>query len=82
VESNAFDRHPTEYLDDDGLRALQKLLMRNPTAGLPVPETGGVRKLRFADARRGKGKRRGLRVVYCWRLEDLPAQERGRRTMR
>jgi hypothetical protein len=25
---------------------------------------GGLRKLRFADARRGKGKRGGLRVIY------------------
>lgn len=41
VELPAFDRHRAEYLDDDGLRALQDLLMRNPTAGLPIPETGG-----------------------------------------
>jgi hypothetical protein len=26
----------------------------------------GLRKMRFADARRGKGKRGGLRVVYFW----------------
>jgi hypothetical protein len=25
-----------------------------------------LRKLRFADSRRGKGKRGGLRVVYYW----------------
>jgi hypothetical protein len=29
-------------------------------------EPGGLRKMRFADARRGKGKRGGLRVVYFW----------------
>jgi len=28
--------------------------------------TGGLRKLRFADTRRGKGKRGGLRVIYYW----------------
>ncbi len=28
--------------------------------------TGGLRKLRFPDARRGKGRRGGLRVVYFW----------------
>ena len=28
--------------------------------------TGGLRKLRFADERRGKGKRGGLRVIYYW----------------
>jgi len=26
----------------------------------------GLRKMRFADARRGKGKRGGLRVIYYW----------------
>lgn len=31
-----------------------------------MPDTGGLRKLRFADARRGKGKRGGPRVIYCW----------------
>ena len=31
-----------------------------------IPDTGGLRKLRFRDARRGKGKRGGLRVIYYW----------------
>lgn len=31
-----------------------------------MPRTGGFRKLRWADNRRGKGKRGGLRVVYYW----------------
>ena len=26
----------------------------------------GLRKLRFGDIRRGKGKRGGLRVIYFW----------------
>ena len=66
VELPAFERHRAEYLDDDGFRALQSLLMMRPDAGDPVPDTGGLRKLRFADARRGKGKRGGLRVIYYW----------------
>ena len=40
--------------------------MRNPMAGEVIEGTGGLRKLRFADARRGKGKRGGLRVIYYW----------------
>ena len=28
--------------------------------------TGGLRKLRRPDPRRGKGKRGGLRVIYYW----------------
>lgn len=31
-----------------------------------IPGTGGLRKLRFADEGRGKGKRGGLRVIYYW----------------
>jgi len=64
VELPAFERHRADYLDDDGFRALQNLLMKNPEAGDLMPDTGGLRKLRFADARRGKGKRGGLRVIY------------------
>ena len=40
--------------------------MRNPVAGAVIEGTGGLRKVRFADGRRGKGKRGGLRVVYYW----------------
>ena len=29
-----------------------------------MPGTGGFRKLRWADARRGKGRRGGLRIIY------------------
>jgi len=38
----------------------------NPEAGAVVQGAGGLRKLRFADERRGKGKRGGLRVIYYW----------------
>ena len=40
--------------------------MVSPEAGALIPGTGGLRKLRFADERRGKGKRGGLRVIYYW----------------
>src|SRR3990172_8145316 len=71
VELPAFERHRTNYLDDDNFRSLQNLLMKNPMAGDPIPDTGLLRKLRFADARRGKGKRGGLRVIYYWGVTGL-----------
>jgi hypothetical protein len=40
--------------------------MLDPEAGDLIPGTGGLRKLRFGDERRGKGKRGGLRVIYYW----------------
>lgn len=66
VELPAFDRHRVEYLSDEVFRMLQATLMKSPEAGDPIEGTGGLRKLRFADARRGKGKRGGLRVIYYW----------------
>jgi hypothetical protein len=64
VESPPFTRHLFEYFSEDGYRELQSLLCRNPETGDLIPGTGGFRKMRWADARRGKGRRGGLRVIY------------------
>lgn len=40
--------------------------MANPAAGDVIEGTGGLRKMRFADPRRGKGKRGGLRVIHFY----------------
>ena len=66
VELPAFARHRGDYLDDDGFRALQQSMLKNPEAGDVIEGTGGLRKLRHGDPRRGKGKRGGLRVIYYW----------------
>ena len=66
VELPAFERHRADYLEDAAFASLQRELMRNPEAGDVIAGTGGLRKMRFADARRGKGKRGGLRVIYYW----------------
>lgn len=66
VELPAFSRYRADYLDDEGFRALQNELARNPTNGDVIEGTGGLRKLRQPDPRRGKGKRGGLRVIYFW----------------
>ena len=92
VELPPFELHRSNYLDDDGFVRLQRLLMLDPEAGDVIPGTGGLRKLRFADERRGKGKRGGLRVIYYWwddgaqfwlftvydkdEMSDLTAQQR------
>lgn len=66
VELPAFSRYRADYLDDESFLRLQKDMMRNPEAGDVIEGTGGLRKLRHADSRRGKGKRGGLRVIYYW----------------
>jgi hypothetical protein len=64
VEAPAFTRHLPNYLSDDDFRQLQNELTGNPEMGDLVPGTGGFRKMRWADARRGKGRRGGLRLIY------------------
>lgn len=66
VELPPFERYRADYLDDDAFLRLQRLLMLNPQAGALISGAGGLRKLRFGDERRGKGKRGGLRVIYYW----------------
>ena len=66
VEMPAFARHREAYLSDEEFRALQVLLQRSPDAGDVIQGAGGLRKLRFAEKKRGKGSRGGLRVIYFW----------------
>lgn len=92
VELPSFSRFRADYLDDEGLHSLQNALLANPDGGDVIEGTGGLRKLRHADRRRGKGKRGGLRVIYYWwqvrwqfwlftlydkdEMDDLSADER------
>ena len=69
VELPAFSKFRDGYLDDAGLRELQDELLKNPEAGDVIKGTGGLRKIRHVDPRRGKGKRGGLRVIYYWWIE-------------
>jgi hypothetical protein len=62
IETRLFSRLVSGYLSDDDYRELQKALIANPNAGDVVPGSGGVRKLRWRAA--GRGKRGGYRVIY------------------
>jgi len=69
VELPAFERHRPEYLTDEAFRRLQVWLLMNPEAGDVIQGTGGLRKARFSDEARSKGKRGGLRLIYYWWVE-------------
>lgn len=64
VESLVFTTRWHARLDDERLRALQNELLEDPAKGDPIPGCGILRKLRFGDSSRGKGKRGGVRVIY------------------
>lgn len=66
VELPPFERVRKDYMDDEAYRQLQQELMATPEMGDVIEGTGGLRKLRQPDPRRGKGKRGGLRVIYYW----------------
>lgn len=66
IEAPLFTQLLPEYLSDEGYREIQLHLVGDPEAGDVIPGTGGFRKLRWKDRRRGKGKRGGLRIIYYY----------------
>jgi hypothetical protein len=66
IELPPFERYCQDYLADNDYRNLQNFLLLSPKAGDVIAGTGGLRKLRFGDPSRGKGKRGGLRIIYYW----------------
>jgi hypothetical protein len=66
LEAPAFTRYVSGYLTDDEYRELQNRLAAAPEHGDVIRGTGGFRKLRWTDPRRGKGRRGGLRVIYYY----------------
>ena len=65
IETPFFTKALERYLDDDEYAELQYHLNEHPEAGVVVPGSGGVRKLRWSVS--GRGKRGGLRVIYFLR---------------
>jgi hypothetical protein len=68
VETKLFTELVQDYLSDDEYAAMQQFLVVNPEAGDVIPASGGVRKLRWGVA--GRGKRGGLRVIYFLRRRN------------
>lgn len=64
LETQAFTRRVLQLLPDDEYRHLQNALAARPEAGAVIPGSGGIRKLRWGLA--GRGKRGGARVLYYW----------------
>ncbi len=65
IETSTFTKYIGYYLTDDEYLGLQTFLLQHPDTGKIIPGSGGVRKLRWSIA--GKGKSGGIRVIYYWR---------------
>jgi len=65
-ETQMFTRSITALLTDDEYAELQHLLVFDPAAGDLMPGTRGLRKLRWHQPSRSKGKRGGIRIIYYW----------------
>jgi hypothetical protein len=65
VETRLFQRQWPLYWTEDDRGAFAAYIAEHPTAGDVVPESGGIRKVRWGRA--GSGKSGGVRVVYFLR---------------
>jgi hypothetical protein len=70
VETVRFLKDTVGLIDESDRARLVEFIGANPEAGDVVPDTGGVRKLRWALA--GRGKRGGARMIYFFYNESLP----------
>jgi hypothetical protein len=66
VETLLFQRQWPLYWVEEERAEFATYIANNPTAGDVVPESGGVRKVRWG--RTGSGKSGGVRVIYFTRI--------------
>jgi len=64
VETSVFTRQVQKLLRHEAYRDLQNTLVKRPDMGAIIVGSGGIRKVRWAGASRGKSG--GFRVIYYW----------------
>lgn len=70
AETTVFQRQADAVWDEAEREEFVSFIAGNPEAGEVIPDTGGVRKLRWKRA--GSGKRGGVRVVYFYHDAGRP----------
>jgi hypothetical protein len=70
AETALFMRQAADIWSDEERSAFVDFIAANPEEGDVIPETGGIRKVRWR--RRGSGKRGGVRVIYFYHDADMP----------
>jgi hypothetical protein len=64
LETPIFTEVVEGLLDHDSYHSLQSSLILRPEAGVVIPRSGGLRKLRWGLP--GQGKRGGCRIIDFW----------------
>jgi hypothetical protein len=64
LETKVFTKQVLNLLTDEEYQQLQLELIRRPAAGVVIPGSGGLRKVRWSMP--GRGIRGGARVIYYW----------------
>ena len=70
IETPKFLEATGRIMDEEERSLLVDYLAHNPRSGDLIPDTGGVRKLRWAL--QGRGKRSGARVIYYYHNDAMP----------
>ena len=68
IETKIFTKRVGKLLTEDEYAKLQIHLANFPASGKIIPESGGLRKIRWSEE--GRGKRGGARVIYYWFVSD------------
>lgn len=62
IETPTFHSKASKLWSETEYEAFIEFIAANPEAGSVIPATGGVRKVRWERA--GKGKQGGVRIIY------------------
>lgn len=64
IETPIFTKQVEDCLSHESYVEIQQSLLLRPDAGVVIPRTGGLRKVRWAGENRGKSG--GYRGIYYW----------------
>jgi hypothetical protein len=71
AETLPFLRAAARLWDEDERNAFVDYIALNPDAGDVIPDSGGIRKVRWS--RSGTGRRGGVRVIYFYHDDTMHA---------